>query len=57
MRLAQKVYAPDGYDLCAYALLRTVCEQGIRGETVNIRLPIDQIHEISASHQLENKAA
>ncbi|TSA00825.1 MAG: hypothetical protein D4R76_11005 [Methylococcus sp.] len=42
-------------DLCAYTLLRTVCEQGIRGETVTIRLPVHQIHEISASHQLEKR--
>jgi hypothetical protein len=44
-------------DLCAYTLLREVCEQGIRGEAVTIRLPIDHIHSIPASNQIEKKAA
>jgi hypothetical protein len=44
-------------DLCAYALLREVCEQGIRGEAVTIRLPIDHIYSIPASHQIEKMAA
>ena len=44
-------------DLCAYTLLREVCEQGIRGEAVTIRLPIDHIYSIPTSHQIEKKAA
>ena len=44
-------------DLCAYTLLREVCEQGIRGEAITIRLPIDHIHSIPASNQVEKKAA
>ena len=44
-------------DLCAYTLLRKVCEQGIQGEAVTIRLPIDHIHSIPASNQIEKMAA
>ena len=38
--------------LCAYALLRQVCEQGIRKEPVSIRLPIDHLYPAPISHQL-----
>jgi transposase len=44
-------------DLCAYTLLREVCEQGIRGDAVTIRLPIDHLYSIPASHQIEKMAA
>jgi hypothetical protein len=44
-------------DLCAYTLLRKVCEEGIQGEAVTIRLPIDHIHSIPASNQIEKMAA
>lgn len=41
-------------ELCAYTLLRAVCEQGIRKEPVTIRLPIDHLYQIPESHRLEN---
>jgi hypothetical protein len=44
-------------DLCAYRLLRQVCEQGIRQQPVTIRLPIDHLYHIPPSRQLENLAA
>ncbi len=44
-------------DICAYRVLRQVCEQGIRKEPITIRLPIDQLYRIPPSHQLENRKA
>ncbi len=44
-------------DLCAYTLIREVSEQGIRGDAVTIRLPIDHLYSIPASHQIEKIAA
>lgn len=43
-------------DLCAYRLLRQVCEQGIRKEPITIRLPIDQLYRIPPAYQLEMQA-
>jgi len=44
-------------DLCAYSLLRQVCNQGIRKEPITIRLPIDHLYQIPPSRQLENRLA
>jgi hypothetical protein len=44
-------------DLCAYRLLRQVCEQGIRQQPVTIRLPIDHLYCIPPAQQLENRLA
>jgi hypothetical protein len=44
-------------DLCAYRLLRQVCDQGIRKQPVTIRLPIDHLYHIPPSRQLENRWA
>lgn len=44
-------------DLCAYTLLREVCEQGIRKHPITIRLPIDHLYQIPPSHRLENLKA
>jgi hypothetical protein len=44
-------------DLCAYRLLRQVCDQGIRKQAVTIRLPIDHLYRIPPSRQLEYRAA
>ena len=43
-------------DLCAYALLRKVCEQGIRKDPVTIRLPIDHLYQTPPNRQLEKIA-
>lgn len=40
-------------DLCAYTLLRKVCEQGIRGEPVTIRLPIDHLYAPNLQNRLK----
>ena len=40
--------------LCAHALLRGVCEQGIRKQPVTIRFPIDHLYQIPPSRRLEN---
>jgi transposase len=45
------------FDLCAYTLLREVCEQGIRKEPVTIRLPIDQLYSVPPSNQIEKMVA
>jgi len=44
-------------DLCAYTLLREVCEQGIRKQPITIRLPIDHLYQIPPSHRLEHLQA
>jgi len=44
-------------DLRAYALLRRVCEQGSRSEPITVRLPIDKLYRIPASHQIEYHSA
>lgn len=44
-------------DLCAYRLLRQVCEQGIRKQLVTVRLPIDHLYRAPPSRQLENRHA
>ena len=44
-------------DLCAYTLLREVCEQGIRKQPITIRLPIDHLYQIPPSHRLEQLQA
>ena len=43
-------------DLCAYALLRKVCEQGIKKDPVTIRLPIDHLYQTPPNRQLEKIA-
>jgi len=43
-------------DLCAYRLLRQVCDQGIRKQAVTIRLPIDHLYRIPPARQLEYRA-
>ena len=40
-------------NLCAYTLLRQVCEQGIRGEPISIRLPIDHLYTPAPQNQIE----
>ena len=40
-------------NLCAYTLLRQVCEQGIRGEPISIRLPIDHLYAPAPKNQIE----
>lgn len=40
-------------NLCAYTLLRQVCEQGIRGEPISIRLPIDHLYAPDPQNQIE----
>jgi hypothetical protein len=44
-------------NLCAYTLLREVCEQGIKKDPVTIRLPIDHLYRVPSSHQLKKQAA
>ena len=44
-------------NLCAYTLLRQVCEQGIRGEPISIRLPIDHLYSAPPANQIEKMAA
>jgi transposase len=44
-------------DLCAYRLLRQVCEQGIRKQPITVRLPIDHLYRIPHTRQLENRHA
>jgi hypothetical protein len=44
-------------DLCAYRLLRQVCDQGIRKQPVTVRLPIDHLYRIPPERQLENRCA
>ena len=39
-------------NLCAYALLRQVCDQGIRKQPITLRLPIDNLYQIDPSRQL-----
>jgi hypothetical protein len=39
-------------NLCAYSLLRQVCDQGIRNEPITLRLPIDHLYQIDPSRQL-----
>jgi hypothetical protein len=39
-------------NLCAYALLRQVCDQGIRKQPITLRLPIDHLYQIDPSRQL-----
>ena len=43
-------------DLCAYRLLRQVCDQGIRQQPVTIRLPIDHLYHIPPSRQIESRS-
>ena len=40
-------------NLCAYTLLRQVCEQGIRREPISIRLPIDHLYTPAPQNQIE----
>ena len=40
-------------NLCAYTLLRQVCDQGIRNEPITLRLPIDNLYQIDPSRQLQ----
>jgi len=40
-------------NLCAYSLLRQVCDQGIRKEPITLRLPIDQLYRVDPSRQIE----
>jgi len=42
-------------DLCAYQLLRQVCDQGIRKQPVTVRLPIDHLYLGPTSGQLDNR--
>jgi transposase len=44
-------------ELSAYSLLRQVCEQGIRKQSITLRLPIDDLYRIPASRQLEFQRA
>lgn len=44
-------------DLCAYTLLREVCEQGIRKQPITLRLPIDHLYQIPPSRQIQSQAA
>ena len=38
--------------LCAYSLLRQVCDQGLRNEPISLRLPIDHLYQIDPARQL-----
>jgi hypothetical protein len=40
-------------NLCAYTLLRQVCDQGIRKQPITLRLPIDHLYQIDPSRQLQ----
>jgi hypothetical protein len=39
-------------NLCAYTLLRQVCDQGIRKQPITLRLPIDRLYQTDPSRQL-----
>ena len=39
-------------NLCAYRLLRQVCDQGLRKQPITLRLPIDNLYPIDPSRQL-----
>jgi len=39
-------------NLCAYSLLRQVCDQGLRKQPITLRLPIDNLYQIDPSRQL-----
>ena len=44
-------------NLCAYTLLREVCEQGIQKQPVTIRLPIDHLYPNPRQDRIENRQA